>query len=109
MQILFQQILKTLVRWKSVNTVLHRQESKALPEYSLLSTLCTLLGTLCTLLGTLCTSFFKYFINKIAHIRLRFVINDNDYDFPERPTSENTLQCFTPAITSEVFIIIKKS
>ena len=32
-----------------------------------------------------------------------------DYDFPEPPCSKNTLQCFTPATTNEVLIIIKKS
>ena len=36
------------------------------------------------------------------------MIYDNDYDFPEQQLSEKTLQCFTPATTNEVLIIIKK-
>ena len=79
--------------WKSVNTILHRQKSKALPEHSSLD--------------TLCSSFSKYFTDKIARIRSNFVINDNDYVFPEPPLSEKTLQSFTPATTNEVLIIIK--
>ena len=71
--------------WKSVNTILHRQKLKALPEHS------------------------KYFTDKITRIRSHFVIYDNDYDFPEPPLSENTLQCFTSATSTEVLIIIKIS
>ena len=41
--------------WKSVNTILHRQKLKALPEHSSLD--------------TLCSSFSKYFIDKITPIR----------------------------------------
>ena len=41
--------------WKSVNTILHRQKLKALPEHSSLD--------------TLCSSFSKYFTDKIARIR----------------------------------------
>ena len=41
--------------WKSVNTILHRQKLKALPEHSTLD--------------TLCSSFPKYFTDKIARIR----------------------------------------
>ena len=80
--------------WKSVNTILHRQKLKALPEHSSLD--------------TLCSSFSKYFTDKIAHIRSNFVINDNDNDFPEPPLSEKTLQSFTLATTNEVLVIIKK-
>ena len=80
--------------WKSVNKILHRQKLKALPEHSSLD--------------TLCSSFSKYFTDKIARIRSNFVINNNDYDFPEPPLSEKTLQSFTPATTNEVLIIIKK-
>ena len=81
--------------WNSINTILHWQKLKTLPEPSSLD--------------TLCSSFFsKYFTDKIAHIRSNFVINDNDYDFHEPQLSENTLQCFTPATTNEVLIIIKK-
>ena len=79
--------------WKSVNTILHQQKLKALPEHSSLD--------------TLCSSFSKYFTDKIARIRSNFVIND-DYIFPEPPLSEKTLQSFTPATTNEVLIIIKK-
>ena len=68
--------------WKSVNTILHRQKLKALPEHSSLD--------------TLCSSFSKYFTDKIARIRSNFVINDNDYDFPEPPLSEkNTTEFHT--------------
>ena len=58
-----------------------------------------------------CVVFFssKYSKDKIARIRSNFVINDNDYDFPQPPFSENTLRCFTPATTSEVLVIKKKS
>ena len=80
--------------WKSINTILHHQKLKALPEHSSLD--------------TLCSSFSKYFTDKTACIRSNFFINDK-YDFPEPPLSENTLQCFTPATTSEDLIIIKKS
>ena len=80
--------------WKSVNKILHRQKLKALPQHSSLD--------------TLCSSFSKYFTDKIARIRSNFVINNNDYDFPEPPLSEKTLQSFTPATTNEVLIIIKK-
>ena len=55
--------------WKFINTILHRQKSKALPEHSSLD--------------TLCTSFSKYFTDKTARIQSYFVIYDNDYDFPE--------------------------
>ena len=74
--------------WNSINTILHWQKLKTLPEHSSLDTLCS--------------------SDKIAHIRSNFVINYNDYDFPQPQLSENTLQCFTPATTNEVFIIIKK-
>ena len=68
--------------WKSVNKILHRQKLKALPEHSSLD--------------TLCSSFSKYFTDKIARIRSNFVINNNDYDFPEPPLSEkNTTEFHT--------------
>ena len=78
-----------------VLTILLRQKLKALPEHSSLD--------------TLCSSLSKYFTYKNARIRSNFVVKDNDYDFPEPPLSENTLQCFTPATTNEVFNIITKS
>ena len=78
--------------WKSVNIILHRQKLKALPEHSSLD--------------TLCNSFSKYSTDKIARIRSNFFIND-DYDFPEPPLFEKTLQSFTPATTNKVLIIIK--
>ena len=53
-------------------------------------------------MDTLCSSFSKYFTDF-------FFINDDDYDFPELPLSENALQCFTPATTNEVHIINKTS
>ena len=68
--------------WKSVKKILHRQKLKALPEHSSLD--------------TLCSSFSKYFTDKIARIRSNFVINNNDYDFPEPPLSEkNTTEFHT--------------
>ena len=58
-------------------------------------------------LDTLCSSFSKYFTDKIARIRSNFVINDNDYNFPESQLSEKTLQSFTPATTNEVSLLLK--
>ena len=83
-----------LFRKVTHNTILHRQKLKALPEHSPSD--------------TLCSSFSIYFTDTIARIRSNFFINDNDYDFPVPPLSENTRQWFTPATTSEVLIIIKK-
>ena len=79
----------------SENPVLHWQKLKTLPKHFSLD--------------TLCSSFSKYFTDKIVRIQSNFVINDNDYDFPEPPLSENTLQCFTPATTNAILIIITKS
>ena len=80
--------------WKSVKTIMHQQQIIALPKNSSLD--------------TFYSSFFKYFTEKIARFRLNSVINNNDYDFPEPPLSENTIQCFTPATINEGIIIVKK-
>ena len=81
--------------WNSVNTILHREEYKPLPDY--------------TSLDTLCSSFSKFFTDKITLIRSNFVTNDHSHDFPEPPHVENTMDQFTPTTTSEVRSIILKS
>ena len=80
--------------WKSVNAFLHRQKLKALPEHSSLD--------------TSCSSFSKYFTDKTARIRSNFVIDDNDYVFPEPPPSENTLQSHLQLLM-KFSLLLKKS
>ena len=46
--------------------------------------------------------FSKYFTDKTAHIRLRFVIKNVDCHVAEQSCFGNTLQCFTPTTISEV-------
>ena len=79
--------------WKSVNTILHRQKLKALPEHSSLD--------------TLCSSFSKYFrllvLDKILSLMIITIISLNHHFL------KKTLQSFTSATTNEVFIIIKKN
>ena len=79
----------------SVNTILHREKSKPLTDY--------------TSLDTLCSSFPKFFTDKITLIRSNFVTNDHSHDFPEPPHVGNTMDQFTPTTTSEVRNIILKS
>ena len=51
--------------WKSVNTILHRQKLKALPEHSSMD--------------TLCSSFSKYFTDKIIKIMIMTMICPNHH------------------------------
>ena len=52
--------------------------------------------------------FQKYFTDKIANIRSRFVIKDVDCHVTEQPFIGNTMHCFTPTTTSEVRTITLK-
>ena len=81
--------------WNSVNTILHREKSKPLPDH--------------TSLDTLCISFSKFFTDNITLIRSNLVTNDHSHDFPEPPHVENTMDQFTPTTTNEVRSVIINS
>ena len=80
---------------ETVNSILHREKSKRLPDH--------------TSLDALYSSLSKLFTDNITLIRSNFVTNDHSHNFPEPPHVENIMDQFTPTTTSAVQSIILKS